>query len=1341
MTNTVSPRFSTGLWLKLALLALVAFAAGFAYNYHLPKLEAYLLKELKQRTEAQTPLRISGEKLSFHLLPLSVSLINVTISPTEVIDAYLAPINLSEIRLQLALWPLLRGDVRLSQVYLRDGSISVFLRRELFQRVPKPSAKRFNFNQLYLLPVDEILLENIQVQGRVEPQNFVFRVNRLDLALENRYKSIFIDLNAPSVYVKPSGPAKPLDLELELRTLIESDEVQISAVKLKAHESYLVASGQFYGDIAAGKFTKGQFDARTRINLTDIKLWERVFSVKPNLPIFSGQLESELGVRVPKADTFAVDSKFRIAGLEVDRRVVGDVDGEVTSDFKSIQAKKFEIKNSSGKAALKDFQMDLKPYPKGSARLVLHEVEVRQFLRNIRVGNVPIHLPLQGEAKCTFAIPPGSPEINCASQIQARSARVDSDSDKSKASILVAAESLRAQGSFKANIQQVEYDAELFVGKNSNATSTGIINYHDGFKINYVANQLDFKDVKQLVNLKFEGTSKLTGQTVGTSEWATIDMQADGKDLWLEDYPLGNVSAKVTYKDGHLMLNRVQGQFDVTRYNGSIGLDIRQKRIRMSAQIPFMDLKNVQQLFQRKVQLPFLMNGTGTGQVEAEGPLQFNLMSYTFKSSFYRGQISRESFDELLFNVRSIDGHVVQQRISLSKSSGKIDVKGQINPKGEIDAVAIGRTMRLEQSENVLGYGLDLQGIADFSVLIRGQLPHPKVELNGRLSKMILADQPTADSVFKLNFMQDHIEGSGQFLGNTLNTEFTYPYSDVGPFAVKVKTNKWDFTNLFSLVARSAKQLDFNTALTMDLDLKAESGGFWNSTGRIDIPEFTIRKVGQTLRSQRPMAIVANQGIFNSENLSLTSGENYLKLTVAGLKRSQLNASLNGKLDVSLLGLFTPFISDLRGNMSVAMDLRGTASEPKLSGSAYLEKGYAKFIEFPHPFSNIRADLLFNGNQIVLNSLRSDLAGGKVTGEGQIEFLKNSRPLNVKGTFNNVKLNLPENFRTQGSGKVAIQGNDFPYTMDIDYLVTAGKITFEIGETNAAQASVKASQFLPRFLDQTSFHPFSFNLDVNLTNPVTVENSHMAATVTGRVRVTGTPDRFLLDGSFSPLPGGKVFFGDQVFDVNSAFVEYNQAPADDPKLYLTANARVSESVLDEQGRGSQNQYDVNMLVQGHGQKPQISFTSTPPLGQREIVSLLALGITGASTGTDDRKSSELQNANTSAALGAAILSRAGGKQVKERLGVDVKVSSSQPTPDNASAPKVTLSKQWTPKFGASASSNIGGSQNNNVKLEYKMNQNVSVIGSWEGREDLRDQQKDTTVNVLGLDLQYKVQFK
>jgi hypothetical protein len=105
-----------------------------------------------------------------------------------------------------------------------------------------------------------------------------------------------------------------------------------------------------------------------------------------------------------------------------------------------------------------------------------------------------------------------------------------------------------------------------------------------------------------------------------------------------------------------------------------------------------------------------------------------------------------------------------------------------------------------------------------------------------------------------------------------------------------------------------------------------------------------------------------------------------------------------------------------------------------------------------------------------------------------------------------------------------------------------------------------------------------------------------------------------------------------------------------------------------------------------------------------------------------------------------LLKEAGGKKVKESLGVDIKLSSTQTT-DNATSPKVTISKQWTPKFSTTGSSTIEASPNNNVKAEYKINKSISAVGSWDGRETLHDTMKDTSKNVFGLDLQFVKPFK
>ncbi len=356
-------------------------------------------------------------------------------------------------------------------------------------------------------------------------------------------------------------------------------------------------------------------------------------------------------------------------------------------------------------------------------------------------------------------------------------------------------------------------------------------------------------------------------------------------------------------------------------------------------------------------------------------------------SEFFRGTIAGENFDALRFDIEARNGVASTRRVLMTKANGQFEMRGVLKPgPWTIDTVLVGRSLRLEQSEIINSFGLDLQGQADFNLVTRGPLKSPQIELNGRLSKVVIADTPQDDSSFHLNFNKNHMTGSGQFLGNKVTTEFIYPLAPKIPFALEFKTNDWDVTNLFSLVSKSANQMDFETKLTMEAKLHSDSGGFWNSSGLVEVKDIRLRHGAESMQNSGPMKLIFNKGTITSDNFSIAAGENFMKLHVSSFARDHLNADLNGKMDLSLLSLALPFISDLRGKLAMSVDLKGSVDKPFLSGSAFIEKAYVKLRDFPHPFSNMRADLLFNQQTLMINAFRSDLAGGKCNADGRVTF-------------------------------------------------------------------------------------------------------------------------------------------------------------------------------------------------------------------------------------------------------------------------------------------------------------------------------------------------------------------
>jgi translocation and assembly module TamB len=1256
---------------------------------------------------------------------------------------------------------LLRGEVRLSRVILRDSTITTFLKQELFAK-NKTKAKigkaGINLDILREIPIDEIQFENMTFMGRIDPQALVFKISELDLDVVNLYNSLYVYIGSPSWQLKPAGPYPTMNIELQARGLMDTNELRISALKIKSDQSFVVASGLLNGDFLNAAVGTGKFALRTHIELPDIANWVRILPKPPQLPTMSGQLNLSTDISYKGTDQkpdviVSVDTK----SVVVDKFHIGDIKGKASIQGHAVKADQLTVQNESGLVALD--QLDINWLKNAQNKIELQfqsnvatqNVELRQLLESLGVHNVPIHLDVNASMPCKGVFAEHL-AIKCEGEVRGSNLVVKNKTGKK---VIVAAKYFSGKGEMTVDENKVTYQAEAKMSENSKGRSKGVIDYDKGFQIQFEGDNLAFSDLQNLVDLKLEGSTKVKGSTQGDSDYATVQMNLQTKDFWLEDFGVGNLTTQLQYKSGHLNLKNIEGQYGVSRYTGDVDINLKDDTIQIANKMSFIDLKDLKSLLARRLPIPVDLTGTGSGQVTASGPLDIEKMNYHVTSNFYRGTIARENFDSMRFDVDGVDGVAHSKRIQLTKANGQLEMRGILKPAWTIDSVLVGRALRLEQSDLISSLGFDLQGQTDFNFVIRGPIKKPHMELNGRLSKVIIADQPQDDSTFRFDISSNRMAGSGSFLGAKLQTQFVYPFEPKNPFALEIRTNDWDFTNLFSLVSKSSNQLDFKTSLTMETKLHSDDGGFWNSSGLVEVKDFKIRHSSDTMKSEGPMKLIFNHGVITSDNFAIASGENFLKLHMANFSRDHLAADLNGKLNLSILQLVAPFISDLRGNLALSVDVKGSMDKPLLSGSTFVDKAYVKLRDFPHPFSNLRADLLFNQQTLMINALRADVGGGKLTGEGRMSFIAHDNvPVDVKGSFSDVNIEIPEGYHTRGSGDVSIKGQRFPYLMTIRYDVSGGDITSEFAASSSA-GSIKASPYLPKFVQEESFEPFRYDASINLNKPVLVSNSMLHTLVQGQTQVKGTPDHLLLTGNFSPLPGGKFKMRDQDFDIQTGYVEYANYPPDNPRVYLTATTHMVEVVTDQQHftappvgssgtapipRQVENQYDISLLVQGRVQpQPQITFTSQPPLSNKEIVSLLALGMT--TTALDESKGSA-SAANT--AVGSALLQQPVGKKLKESLGVDVKVSTAPPTAtDPTAAPTVTFSKQWTPKFSASASSTFGTNTTNGVKLEYKIHHNLSIVGSWDDREQTTTvfEDKKESGSIFGLDLEYIVNFK
>lgn len=1285
---------------------------------------------------AQSPfveLKIKSLKLKPYILGLEINEINI--EPKKNLTDILSQVSVERISTRLSLMGLIRGQIRLAHVEIQDVQTQIFIETQ----GEKKKDIHIPLEQIFKAPIDSIEVKNVTLLGKIKPQDTVFKLENLQLRAENRFRSLWVEVDAPSVLLKPSGPNPPIDLQVEARGLIETDQIRLTALKLKRDESFLISSGFFWGDMSKAKISSNEMATKIFLNLSSLEDWVAAFSPNLKFPKLNGAIKLMTSSGFKNKKPFM---NFEVEGtnLKLNQFQIGKT--EFTGTYASDQVKniKGKISNPSGqvlieglKVSLKDdfpFEINVKP-----------QLELGRFLSQIGLKDIPLHLQVSGNTSCKGHLK-NKLQVLCEdSNANIKNLHVYSNSPEGRKTI-VKLQSADAKGSYEINQNEVKFSADLSVGKNSKGSTKGSVDFKNGFVIFFQGDQFDFSDVEDLANLKLQGNGTLEGETRGNSRTAKFSLNAKMKDFSLEDYHFGQVTSAVKYEKGYLHFKETSGLYGSTRYSGHLSLNLPDSQLYLYMKSPYLELPDVKNILKDRLPMNFPISGTGNAEFKASGPIDITKLDYEVKASIFRGSVARETFDSVNATLRAQQGVLSIESMKLLKGPGEVNFSGTLRPEWHIDLTATGDRLRLEQSERIGELGLDIQGNYSLTTKIVGKINSPSVEIAAQTSNMVTGSLPVEDSKINLKIFESHIEGDAQLLGNKLTSQFNFPFSKSAPFSFKAKAHELNVFSIFEAVSQARQTYNFETSLSMDVDLSSQSGGFWSSSGYISISEFLIQRGSQSLSSDGKMNLIFNRGKFSSENFSLSGENNHLKLDLKSSTRESLNGRLNGKIDLNLIGPFLTFATEVRGLLSLNTSFKGSLDDVNVSGSAYLDKGYLKAKDFPHPFTELRADMLFNQKTLIFNSLQGEVADGKITGDGKIRVdSSDSLTVQVAGSIKNTSVNFPEGYRTKGSLNYSLTGQRFPYRMKIDYQVDQATISTDFGG-GESQAEIKKSPYLPPSIAKTREEPFYLDLSIHFNNPLLISNSMMNASINGNLNIQGTSERLLMKGNLTPVPGGTVFFRDVPFEISTGYIEYDSTPPEDPKLYLAANARVEETVFDEYRRQTERQYDVSMLIQGRAQNPQVSLTSQPPLPQKDIVSLLALGMTPEAL--DDSKTTGAQVTSTSTtALGAALLQKPVGKRLKDNFGVDMKVTSSQNTADVASAARVTLSKQWTPKLSIAASGTLEANPQSSVRLEYQVNKGLSVIGSWEGREQniQENQQKDVSNSVLGLDLEYRMQFK
>lgn len=1316
----------------------ICFLAGLLGSTQLPKVKAFVLVRIEHFSREHLPVRILPASVDVSFVPLGARLTKVAIVPKPgMTDLPLENASFDDIRVTISPIQLLRGKIRLTSLEITGARIFATL---------KPTKKRDGppltglFEMLGQVPVNLLELKDVSARLKLLDPEMTVLIENVELSAEKRRGNSFsLDIASAAVQTLSKGTGSPASLRIEIEgsTVLARTGVKLKSLSIRRGDSSLKADGEAEGDVEALDFNEAKVNLETDLNVESLWNW-----AKKNYPDELGRLETFAGRarihgvytrekgKMPDASFKAgLDGfrygKFLLGRYETEGKYVQPERAEKAHE---IRMKKITVDHPSGPMSLNDAVVRLSPESKTvSASLSAPNMQVHELLKALGIGEIPVWLQVSGEVPCGGTLAPEF-KLTCQGKLKGDNLLIR-DSMKSKGTI-AAIRTFSAAGDVTIDKHKVSYAAELAM-PDSKGRSQGTIDYDHGFKIAYEGDRVSLKDVASVADLKMDGTLKIKGSTEGNAHSATLSLDAEGADFWLEDFWLGNVKGQVAYKAALLTFSNMSGYYTVSRYNGDVRLDVSKKEIEINGRAPFYDVRDMLKVFSRRVKLPFTATGTGQAQIKASGPLALNKLSYDLRSSVFRGAVANETFDQASFDVKSVGGEVTAERVQLSKGASLITLTGTGHPDGTIKTLVQARGIRLEDSAIVSTSGLSISGLVDFDMDMKGPVLAPVTDLRGRLARTSIGDQGMPDSSFKLRFGSKSFEGEGDFLGDVVKAAFQIPFDPSAPFKLKAQTRSWNYAPLFAAIAGPSSRKDYEGRLTSTIQLASATGGFWNASGSIRLDEFSLSRGALALKSTEPIAMKMSNGQVHVEKFSLAGDNTFVKVTESAKPTSKLDLQVNGKLDMTLLGLLTPFLEDLRGLVSFAINVRGGPSSAELLGTAYVEKGYVKIFDFPHPIEDIRVDLLFNQKKIVLNTIKTEFGGGRVSGNGAIE-LKGPKnyPVSVTGQFEKVTVNVPENVRTSGSGSLAFSGSWFPFLLKVDYDVKEGLWAKEFGGDGQSSGSIRRDQFLPELLLQERFVPVVLDLNITFPKGVAIKNELVDGRATGQITVKGPPSKPSILGTVIMEKDTKITVKDTQFEVTTANIHFNDPNEINPKLHIAARSRVQE-------------YDINLLIQGTGAKPDFGFTSVPPLANKDIISLLALGTTEASRNNPAFQASPGTQTQAGPGVNLGVVkNNPFSKEIKEKTGFDVQFAPG--FDEQAAVNKIIVKRQFTNKFGLSGSQALGSKRSSDLEARYQLNDKISGVLSWQNKEEFNSVDKSQTEkdkNQFGLDLEYKFEFK
>ena len=492
-------------------------------------------------------------------------------------------------------------------------------------------------------------------------------------------------------------------------------------------------------------------------------------------------------------------------------------------------------------------------------------------------------------------------------------------------------------------------------------------------------------------------------------------------------------------------------------------------------------------------------------------------------------------------------------------------------------------------------------------------------------------------------------------------------------------------------------------------------------------------------------------GSFENElltlDVNLQAGE-FGQLTAAGTMPVRFGASapestppfnLRVQSDRLNLGLLQPLVADLeqlKGTATVRMLITGSARSPQLGGDLGIADAGFHVAPTGVTYTNVKASMIFEGERVNIKEFQladDDNHVATITGAVDVsvagpptafDLYVTSDDFHVlKNSFGEVSLKT--DLHALGNlkapllvGTIEVERGRLEVDDILDRLA-AGGYTAAPAEAQAAAAGAKPAE-------PSAFSQSSFSITLALPDNVIVRGRDLRASAgsfgLGDINATlggalslskETGEAPTIKGRLDIVRGQYTFQGRRFTIARGSEVVFSGESFLDPALNVTAERQIGAVA-------------ARVRVGGSARRPELTLSSTPPLDQGDILSLIVFNQTMNELGTTERVSL----AGRAGTLAARALAAPLADSVMRALDFDL--FEITPNDDVGTGASLVVGRQVSERLFVGFQQNFGADDVSQVSFEYRLTEFLRLITTFaQGADRSRSVPRAETA---GLDL-------